>query len=29
VLKDFSWQKPFSPSQPNYLNFNLGVGYPF
>ena len=29
VLNDFSWQKPFSPRQPNYLNFNLGVGYPF
>ncbi|MPR36335.1 BamA/TamA family outer membrane protein [Cytophagaceae bacterium SJW1-29] len=29
VLRDFSWQKPFSPSQPNFLNFNLGVGYPF
>ena len=29
VLNDFSWKKPFSPRQPNYLNFNLGVGYPF
>lgn len=29
VLNDFSWRKPFSPAQPNFLNFNLGVGYPF
>ncbi len=29
VLNEFSWKQPFSPRQPNYLNFNLGVGYPF
>jgi outer membrane protein assembly factor BamA len=29
VLNEFNWKKPFSPSQNNYLNFNLGVGYPF
>ncbi|MBU1820398.1 MAG: BamA/TamA family outer membrane protein [Bacteroidetes bacterium] len=29
VLNEFDWKKPFNPSQPNYLNFNLGVGYPF
>jgi outer membrane protein assembly factor BamA len=29
VLNEFDWRKPFNPRQPNYLNFNLGVGYPF
>ncbi|MFB9292988.1 translocation and assembly module lipoprotein TamL [Persicitalea jodogahamensis] len=29
VLDEFSWRKPFNTRQPNYLNFNLGVGYPF
>lgn len=29
VLNEFDWRKPFNTSQNNYLNFNLGVGYPF
>lgn len=29
VLNEFNWKKPFNQNQKNYLNFNLGVGYPF
>ncbi len=29
VLDDFSWRRPFNTREDNYLNFNLGVGYPF